>query len=65
MRICDFPLMYTDKEGKDKVVNVDTTDYVRYKSGEKTIKEAFGHYVDEEIIKDLEEYEKTHQVNNL
>lgn len=65
MRIVDFPLYYISSEGENKIVYVDASDYVKFKSGEKTLKEAFGHYIDEDIIKDLEKYEETHQSGSL
>lgn len=65
MRLVDFPLYYTTSEGESKIVYVDASDYVKFKSGEKTLKEAFGHYIDENIINDLEKYEETHKSNPL
>lgn len=65
MRIVDFPLYYTTPEGENKIVYVDASDYVKFKSGEKTLKEVFGHYIDESIINDLEKYEETHKSNPL
>ena len=64
-RICDFPLHYTNKEGEDKLIYVDASDYVKFRSGEKTLREAFGHYVNEEIIEELEEFEKTHSTTYI
>lgn len=65
MRIVDFPLYYITPKGENKIVYVDASDYVKFKSGEKTLKEAFGHYIDESIIEDLEKYEETHQSGSL
>lgn len=56
-RICDFPLSYISKAGEEKIIYVDSSDYVRYVSGERTIDEAFGHYLDEQTLKELKAYE--------
>lgn len=65
MRIVDFPLYYTTPEGENKIVNVDSSDYAKYLSGEKTLKEALGHYIDEDIIKDLEKFEEKLKSDSL
>ena len=65
MRIVDFPLYYTPPSGENKIVYVDASDYVKFKSGEKTLKEAFGHYIDEKIIYELEKFEETHKSGSL
>lgn len=38
MRIVDFPLYYTTPEGENKIIYVDASDYVKFKSGEKNFK---------------------------
>lgn len=64
-RICDFPLSYTTSLGKDKIIYVDSSDYVKYVSGEKTLEEAFGHYLDSQVLEELKCFEKTHDKTEL
>lgn len=57
-RICDFPLSYVSGTGEDRIIYVDSSDYIRYVSGERTLDEAFGHYLDTQTIEELKAYEK-------
>lgn len=57
MRICTFPLYYIDSNGVDTSVFVDESDYSKYISGEKTLEEAFGHYIDKNTLTEIMHYE--------
>lgn len=57
MRICTFPLNYTTSNGEDKVVYVDESDYTKYISGEKSLEDAIGHYIDKDTLNEIVQYE--------
>lgn len=64
-RICDFTLSYISKAGEEKIIYVDSSDYVRYVSGERNIDESFGHYLDKQTLSELKAYEKANGRNFL